>query len=393
MIKKSLFLTIILFALNAVFATPLVYEGEEGPGKGKHIVFIANDHEYRSEESCPLLAKLLAKNLGFKCTVLFGIDENGHILPGAASIPNLEVLEEADLAFFFTRFMNLPEEEVQHIANYLERGAPVIGVRTSSHSFYGQEGKYSIFNYDYKGEDYEGGFGKQVLGNTWDKTTGQSHYGSNHSQGGLYTPEAGAESHPVWTGVESFHGYNGAYKSQPQAEDTPIVKVQVLNTFQASDNYAKNKPLVNAGWTRDSYTAPSGEKKDGRVFYTSIGPSEDLLDPGARRFLMNACMWAVGLEDQISAETSADIVGTFEPSAYFNGALYRAGVKPVDLAGFDSAIMPMDALFSGVKDAPEKCDPKFARVFANRKELLEKVKTIHPQMIAEFGNAGKRRKK
>jgi hypothetical protein len=34
---------------------PLVYEGEAGPGQGKHIVLIASDHEYRSEEALPAL--------------------------------------------------------------------------------------------------------------------------------------------------------------------------------------------------------------------------------------------------------------------------------------------------------------------------------------------------
>ena len=41
-----------------------VYEGTEGPGKGKHIVFLAGDHEYRSEESLPELARILAKHHG-----------------------------------------------------------------------------------------------------------------------------------------------------------------------------------------------------------------------------------------------------------------------------------------------------------------------------------------
>ena len=50
---------------------PLVYEGEAGPGKGKHIVLIASDHEYRSEETLPALARILAKHHGFKCTVVF----------------------------------------------------------------------------------------------------------------------------------------------------------------------------------------------------------------------------------------------------------------------------------------------------------------------------------
>lgn len=32
-------------------AGPLIYEGAEGPLKGRHVVLIASDHEYKSEES------------------------------------------------------------------------------------------------------------------------------------------------------------------------------------------------------------------------------------------------------------------------------------------------------------------------------------------------------
>src|SRR4051812_9168170 len=64
-------------------AAPLVFEGTEGPGKGKHIVFLAGDHEYRSEETLPALARVLAKHHGFKCTVLFNIDPaTGEIVAG-----------------------------------------------------------------------------------------------------------------------------------------------------------------------------------------------------------------------------------------------------------------------------------------------------------------------
>ena len=95
MILKSLLA--LMTSANLLAAAPLVYEGTEGPGKGKHIVFIANDHEYRSEETCPLIAKILAKHHGFKCTVLFGMDENGHIKGGGTPIPNIDVLPVAGL--------------------------------------------------------------------------------------------------------------------------------------------------------------------------------------------------------------------------------------------------------------------------------------------------------
>ena len=58
--------------LNA--AAPLVYEGKNGPGKGKHLVFIASDHEYRSEETLPALARILAKHHGLKCSGVFGLN-------------------------------------------------------------------------------------------------------------------------------------------------------------------------------------------------------------------------------------------------------------------------------------------------------------------------------
>src|SRR5256885_12251930 len=77
----------------------LVYQGTAGPGKGKHIVLIAGDEEYRSEEALPQLGKILAKHHGFKCTVLFAIDpKDGTINPNVSDIPGLEALKTADLA-------------------------------------------------------------------------------------------------------------------------------------------------------------------------------------------------------------------------------------------------------------------------------------------------------
>ena len=60
----------------------LVYEGGEGPGAGKHVVLVAGDEEYRSEEVLPMLARILAEHHGFRCTVLFSTDpEDGTMTP------------------------------------------------------------------------------------------------------------------------------------------------------------------------------------------------------------------------------------------------------------------------------------------------------------------------
>ena len=132
-------LTLLSFAcfIHASEANTLVFEGTNGPGKGRHIVFLAGDHEYRSEESLPALARILAKHHGFKCTVLFNIDpDTGEIVAGTPSnMPGLEALATADLAVVFLRFQDLPDEQMKHIDQYLERGGPVVGMRTATHAF------------------------------------------------------------------------------------------------------------------------------------------------------------------------------------------------------------------------------------------------------------------
>ena len=55
----------------------LTYSGAKGAGKGRHVVLIAADQEYRSEQSMPMLAKVLSKHHGFDCTVLFSVNEKG----------------------------------------------------------------------------------------------------------------------------------------------------------------------------------------------------------------------------------------------------------------------------------------------------------------------------
>src|SRR6188768_4330208 len=100
-----LFLCVLAASAAAQNPNLVVYQGDKGPGQGKHIVFLAGDHEYRSEESLPALARLLAKHHGFQCTVLFNIDPaSGEIVAGNSNMPGMEALDSADLAVVFLRF-------------------------------------------------------------------------------------------------------------------------------------------------------------------------------------------------------------------------------------------------------------------------------------------------
>lgn len=383
-LKSILLMATSAFATTAI-AAPLTFEGSEGPGKGKHIVFIANDHEYRSEETCPLIAKILAKHHGFKCTVLFGLDKNGHIKAGGAPIPNIEVLKEADLLFFYTRFMTLPDDQADALVDYYERGGPTIGLRTSTHCFNGQKGKWAKLNFNNKSDDYLGGLGEQVYGNTWHKERGQDHYGQNHKKGSRMSPIEGV-THPVLTGVTPFHAYSGAYLSRPPAGSTPLLNVQVLNTFGPSDELQEGKETVNAGWTRNHYIAPSGAKKNARVVYSSFGASEDIKDESARRFLVNSTYWALGLEDKIKADSNVSFVGAYNPSPYTTGAFYRQNVKPSDLAGWESSVMPIGSKLAGLEKPNKKMKGRIYGVLSQRPAIIEEIKKYDPVFNLESFN-------
>src|SRR3954468_9067383 len=88
----------------------LTFEGKEGVGKGKHIVLVSGDDEYRSEEAMPQLGRILSQHHGFKCTVLFAIDpKTSNVKPDhQTNIPGLEALKTADLCILFLRLRNLP---------------------------------------------------------------------------------------------------------------------------------------------------------------------------------------------------------------------------------------------------------------------------------------------
>jgi len=308
----------------------VTYEGTEGPGVGKHIVFLAGDHEYRSEEILPAMARILAKQYGFKTSVFFTLDDEGFIEPGSSNIKGLDALETADLLVMGLRFQNFPAEEMQHIVDYLDRAGPVIGIRTSTHAFAGIEGQFAKYNWNYDGEEYLKGFGRQVLGETW-----AGHYGTNHEQSSLVVPLEAEAGHPVMMGVHDVHVQSGGYFADPMPDSRPLAVGVVLNGMTADAEPDPEKEQVPVVWTR-SYTGANAQ--EGRVFTTTHGASEDFLNDGFRRMMINAAFWAAGMEDSIKSDMSIDFVGPYNPVTFaFDG--YRLGVRPADMAGWDSPIM------------------------------------------------------
>lgn len=305
------------------------FEGGDGPGKGKQIVLISGDEEYRSEEGLPQLAKILSKHHGFTCTVLFSIDpKTGEIDPdNTGNIPGLEALEHADLMIIQTRYRDLPDEQMKFIVDYLNAGKPVIGMRTATHAFNFPEGKtYSKYGARHKGSEWDGGFGRHILGETWVNHWG--HHGQQSTRG-IITP--GQQDNPIVRGCEDIWGPTDVYEVHLKPDCTPLVLGQVLTGMSPTDEPVKgkqNEPTLPVAWTKQ-YTSDSG--KSGRAFTTTMGAATDLQSEGLRRLLVNAAYWCVGMEDQIPPKANVDIVGEYHPDKFgFHGA--KKGMKPEDYA-------------------------------------------------------------
>jgi len=324
------------FFLQSLKAQNLIYEGTSGIGKGKHIVFIASDHEYRGEETCPAIARILAHRYGFKCTVLFGLDDNGHIKPGSSKIPGMEALDKADMMFLFLRFLAPDDASMEHFISYVNRGGPILGLRTTTHGFNGLKGKYSKYNYNSRDKGYDWGFGRQVLGETWRPREGAGHYGRNHKYSTRMFVVPEQKNHPVMRGVKDMHAMAGAYSAVPIEGSVILGKNQVLDSMKPDGKPIPNKPPSPSIWVR-TYKSASG--KEGRVFTSTQGASEDIISEGVRRCIINGVFWCMGLEENIKANMDVAFVGPYQPTTFsFGGG--RKKVKPTDLAGFESPIMP-----------------------------------------------------
>lgn len=329
-----------LFVLSAAVAPAFAadhwveFQGGDGPGKGKTIVLVGGDEEYRSEESLPMLGRLLAERHGFDCTVLFAINpETGEVDPGYnKNIPGLEKLRDADLMIIATRWRDLPAEQMKEIDAYLRSGRPVIGLRTATHALKPADPEWAHYADGYKGEknEWEGGFGRLVLGEMW-----ISHHGKHKEEStrGLIAP--GAEGHPILRGIEGgdLWGDTDVYgvRLPLPGDSEPLVLGQVLTGMKATDppvEGEKNDPMMPIAWVK-SYQIPGGKK--GKAFTTTMGSATDFANEAVRRLVFNASYSLVGLEvPQGGADVT--IVGEYEPTMYGFGG-FKKGMKPAEFAG------------------------------------------------------------
>lgn len=306
----------------------LEYRDFAGPGRGKHIVLIAGEEEYRSEEAFPMLAQLLAKRHGFDTTVLFSQNPtSGVVDPNERRhIVGLELLEDADLVVLATRFREWDPDEMQHLDEYLRAGGSVIGVRTSTHAFeFRQASDHPYKHYSWDSPEPAGGFGRVVLGTTW-----VAHHGVHEEQSTRGVIDESGADHPVLRGVGEVWAETDVYEVQPLPADAVVLMRGVVLDGMEPDSapaegetYDVDRPVA---WARDVHTK-TGERL--RIVTTTMGSARDFRDENLRRLFVNACYWATYLDEQVPELANVHPLEFYAPSpSGFGGYLF--GLHPIE---------------------------------------------------------------
>ena len=306
--KKAVFsLFTLMLAVCVSFAGKDILElkGGKGPGKGKTIVLVSGDEEYRTEESMPMLAKILSQKHGFDCIVLFAWDKEGKYIDpnNQAGVRGWKYLDGADLMLTGTRFRRPSAGDAKHITKFLDAGKPVIGIRTATHAFTGGGSFGKKISY--------GSFGPLVMGEGW-----VSHHGGHKREGARGVIEKANAKHPILHGVKDVFGPSDVYgiRKVTLERDTILLRGAVTKTLDPkSENVEgkKNDPMQPLAWLH-SYESSGGKK--GTTFCTTMGASVDLVSEDLRRLLVNAVYHLTGLEVPKNADVA--YVDPFYPSFY-----------------------------------------------------------------------------
>ncbi|MEM1443832.1 MAG: ThuA domain-containing protein [Verrucomicrobiota bacterium] len=306
------------------------------------VLFLTGDDEYRSEESMPMLAKMLERDFGFETVVGFSLDEKGYILPSAAdSLTRMEDLEDADLLVLFTRFRRPSPERFQFFLDYLERGGPIVAFRTSTHAFrFAHDAGMNEWGFQNDPQQIHSLAGgekiREILGQGW--ITHHGHFDDGDKPLTEVTVHEGAASHPILTGVEPFSAFSWLYHvdggDHSLAGDPDLLlDGRALQSNKIERGQTDKFPLTNpVAWTK---TYEEKEGTAGRVFTTTLGHPYDFRDANMRRLSVQSILWALGKEDLIPDEgVETETVEAYEPNnSGFGEKDFKQEMKPTDFTG------------------------------------------------------------
>ena len=155
--------------------------------------------------------------------------------------------------------MKPDDKQLSLIKKYCDSGKPILGIRTASHGFQ----NWLEMDKDVYGGNYK-----------------------NHNPGGPKCEVSLVEKqkdHPILKGVKPFSSSSSLYKNTGHAADVTVL----LNGAIPKES----EPLA---WTRERKI---GEKTQ-RIFYTSLGHTDDFAEDSFQRLVINAMGWC--LNDDIT---------------------------------------------------------------------------------------------
>jgi type 1 glutamine amidotransferase len=310
-LQSALLSTAVLAATTCAMASETAaavarLNGEEGK---PHLVFVTGDEEYRSEETMPMLARILHRDHGFTVTICFALTD-GVIDPNRTdNIEGLEVLEKADMMIVNARFRNLPDEQLQRITAFAESGKPMAGFRTATHAF--RYGGGHLMDKEWP---------QKVFGLPW-----ISHHG--HMNSTDVTPVERNADHPVLRGVAPFHARSWLYHANTLVDTaTPLMTGRAVKGAEAGGEYFGDPHTV--AWVHHY----KGEKGGSRVFFTTLGHPADFKQQSMRKLALNGILWALGMEDAIpNTGSKAGFAAPYEPNESGFGEKFKPGLKPAGI--------------------------------------------------------------
>ncbi|MFZ9045593.1 MAG: ThuA domain-containing protein [Cyclobacteriaceae bacterium] len=284
-----------------------------------HIVFVIGDEEYRSEESMPMLAKIVKRELGAKVTLCYSLDSMGFIDPNRLNhIEGLEALETADLMVMFTRFRALPSNELSYITSYAESGRPMVGFRTSTHAF--------LYEDDSAMHHMNDSWPTKVFGQQWITHHGHFDDGANPLTAVSLMDR---KQHPILRGLEAFEAYSWLYHVDGgewnlHGDSNPLLFGRSLKSGHEMKGNLDKYPLLNpVAWTK-TYTGKSN--KTAKVFFTTLGHPFDWKNENMRRLAMNGIYWVLDLK--VPEKANVGFVDKYEPNNSGFGKKYKQGMRP-----------------------------------------------------------------
>lgn len=264
----------------------------------------------------PLIASLLEREFGVRCTVLYALNEHGEIAPNhLTDIPGLEVLADADMLVQFTRFRALPDDQLQYLLDFVQSGKPIAGFRTTTHAL--------LYPGGHPNAKWNDAYGQEFFGQKW-----ITHHG--HRSTTDVTPVKELQrKHPVLRGVDPFHAASWLYHVAGGGDALPedavvLAHGDAVNSGHGPERANRFPPRQPVAWVR--------ERENGqRVFFTTLGHPHDFMQESMRTLTLNGILWALGMEDRIpSYGCEVRVHPPFEPTdAKYGGAI--PGRIPADL--------------------------------------------------------------